>query len=233
MPKYPYDKSCIHCGSTFSIRMSWQKTNMFCSHACASDSRMTHPRRSQCVRCNKPLSGYQRKFCSRSCAASTNNTIAPKRTALLKPKKEKKANSIKVHRGYKCKCKHCGFVGYYEKARFYCGSHISLYSHSGRARYWFTINVYNYPDLFDLESLKRVGFRSSKNPNGYTRDHKVSVNEAVKNGYDPYYITHVMNCELMLWPENNKKKTKSSISYDELIKLVDEYDSKNGRGYRT
>jgi hypothetical protein len=29
----------------------------------------------------------------------------------------------------------------------------------------------------------------------------------------------------MLWAENNKKKTKSSISYEELVKLVDEYDS--------
>lgn len=75
----------------------------------------------------------------------------------------------------------------------------SKYSHNGRARYWFTINVFKYPKLFDLDSLKNVGFRSKENLNGYTRDHTVNVNEAIKNNYDPYYITHVMNCELMLW----------------------------------
>ena len=60
--------------------------------------------------------------------------------------------------------------------------------------------------------------------NGYTRDHKVSVNEAIKNNYDPYYIKHPLNCELMSFNDNNKKKTKSSISYDELVKKVDEYE---------
>jgi hypothetical protein len=36
-----------------------------------------------------------------------------------------------------------------------------------------------------------------------------------------------MNCELMLWEENNKKNTRSSITYQELVKLVDEYDSQH------
>lgn len=237
MSKYPYDKSCLHCGSTFAIRVSWQKTNVFCSQVCAKEARKIHHREDQCIRCNKRLSGHQRKFCSKSCAASVNNSIKPKRTALPKIKKKRKVpdTNDRIPGFYRCKCKHCGFTADYKKPQFYCDSHVSLYSHSGRARYWFTINVYQYPELFDLDSLKKIGFRSSTNPNGYTRDHKVSVNEAIKNGYDPYYITHVMNCELMLWTENNKKKTKSSITYDELVKLVDDYDLKIGapRGTRT
>ena len=33
-----------------------------------------------CLKCNKELKKSQKKFCSSSCAASYNNTIAPKRT---------------------------------------------------------------------------------------------------------------------------------------------------------
>ena len=50
-----------------------------------------------------------------------------------------------------------------------------------------------------------------------SKDHKVSVNEAIKNGYDPYYISHPLNCEIMPWIENNKKDKNSSISYNHLV----------------
>lgn len=66
--------------------------------------------------------------------------------------------------------------------------------------------------------------RSRDNPNGVTRDHKVSVQEAIRNGYDPYYIRHPINCELMLFRDNAKKHTDSSITYDELIIRVNDYD---------
>lgn len=66
--------------------------------------------------------------------------------------------------------------------------------------------------------------RSKENPNGVTRDHRVSVNEAIRNGYDPYYITHPLNCELMLFEDNNKKNITSSIAYEELVSQVKEYD---------
>lgn len=61
-----------------------------------------------------------------------------------------------------------------------------------------------------------------------SRDHKVSVDEAKKNNYDPYYITHPMNCELMPHIENNKKKITSSITYNELKLMVDNFDALRG-----
>jgi hypothetical protein len=66
------------------------------------------------------------------------------------------------------------------------------------------------------------------NKNGISRDHRVSVFEAIRQNYDPYYIKHPVNCELMLHCENNKKKSKSSISYDQLVKLVNDYDMVGG-----
>ena len=63
------------------------------------------------------------------------------------------------------------------------------------------------------------------NPSGLTRDHKISVNEAIKNNYDPYYIKHPLNCELMSFEKNNKKKIKSSLTYQQLLKIVDKYEN--------
>jgi hypothetical protein len=37
-------------------------------------------------------------------------------------------------------------------------------------------------------------------------------------------ITHPLNCELMPHTQNNKKKTNSSITYKDLVILVDEYE---------
>jgi len=99
-----------------------------------------------------------------------------------------------------------------------------------RFQYRFKFNVYDYTDLFDLDILNSVGFyspggKSGKwNIDGLSRDHKVSVSESIKNKYDPYYISHPLNCELMPHKENNKKKHKSSITYETLVGLVDEYD---------
>ena len=140
-------------------------------------------------------------------------------------------------------------VGPYTKVRFapckFCkNTHLFLSTHrvcdkcqhlkwsNNKDQYSFRFNVFDYPELFDLENLKTKGWVAfggkrggTKNIDGLSRDHKVSVNEAKLNQYDPYYIRHPMNCELMPHTENNKKKMKSSITYQELVRLVDEFDS--------
>ncbi len=179
-----------------------------------------NPEMPRCLQCNKICKRWNSKYCSKQC--SSQSRILP-----VDRFGEKINTKIKIPKPFNCSCAHCGLKFTNKTQKKYCTAHAELYSHNGRARYWFSINVYKHPDLFDLESLTRVGFRSRINPNGYTRDHKVSVNEAIKNNYDPYYIKHVMNCELMLWEENNKKNTRSSITYQELVKLVDEYDSQH------
>ena len=69
--------------------------------------------------------------------------------------------------------------------------------------------------------------RSNSNPDGVVRDHRVSVADAIKYNYDPYYIRHPINCKLMLHRDNSKKHTASSITYDKLIEEVDEWDRLN------
>lgn len=124
-------------------------------------------------------------------------------------------------------CKHCNTRFVNRKNVRYCQNHSDLYKNNNRNRYAFTFSLRTYPDIFGhmSEQLKEVGMWGYDNTNGLTRDHKLSVNEAIKNNYDPYYIKHPLNCELMSWTENNKKKTKSSITYEKLKQLVDDYDT--------
>lgn len=42
------------------------------------------------------------------------------------------------------------------------------------------------------------------------------------------YTFKCINCELMKHSDNNKKKSKSSISYEQLKQSVDDFDLKNG-----
>ncbi|WP_146039482.1 MULTISPECIES: hypothetical protein [unclassified Variovorax] len=107
--------------------------------------------------------------------------------------------------------------------------HVGLYGREGRYRYAFTFNPFSLPEVFGettLRSLAEKGFWSPANPEGLTRDHRVSVNEAIRRNLDPFYIAHPINCELMTWHANNRKKTKSSMAYDELVAMVDRFEAR-------
>lgn len=201
-----------------------------------------------CKQCNTPLDS-NRKFCNQSCSAKFNNadriqngynvSIKTKQkisVSLTKTNKSLPCRELKIEyigifsKVYICNCKHCALKFVSRIKKQYCLLHRDQYAYSSKAGYKFTFNVYIYPDLFDLEYIKQIGWYSrggtagKYNPSGLTRDHKISVNSAIKNNYDPYYITHPLNCEIMSWLENNKKKTKSSITYNELRNLVDSYE---------
>ena len=205
----------------------------------------------KCLVCENsiPYEKRNNKCCSQSCAAiySNKGRMPKKWTQEQKERNRIKFLSTKSKKSLKeqiqivktatketeygfskvvyCSCSHCNTKFTSNIRKKYCSNCDEKYSHNGRAKYWFTFNVFHYPELFDLEFVKEIGFRNSNsNPNGVTRDHKISVNEAIRNNYDPYYIKHPLNCELMLFEENNKKKTKSSMSYEELISKVDAFD---------
>jgi len=134
-----------------------------------------------------------------------------------------------------CTCHHCDLKFVSRKIFRYCEDHRNLYVRS-RNVYQFTFNVFHFPDLFDLSLIEKHGWYSAgnkgapKNNQGVSRDHRVSVRDAIKNGYDPYYIKHPLNCELMLHESNKVKYTKSSLSYYDLVRMVNEYELARGSG---
>jgi C2H2-type zinc finger len=194
-----------------------------------------------CQQCNKPLNSY-RKFCNHSCAAKFTNTnrteesyeqqkITLRKTLDSKsPTRHEPKPKVEYSKVFLNTCAHCQTKFTSRLKRKYCDLHKQLYCESAKEGYKFTFNVYCYPELFDLDLLTQLGWYApggkSGNWNlcGLSRDHKVSVNESIKNNYDPYYITHPLNCELMPHSENNVKKTKSSITYEQLKELIDAYD---------
>ena len=203
-----------------------------------------------CKNCNIEFSDRNKKFCSSSCSASFNNT---RRIVIKKPKppsikqitkqikqqqqlyKKIMIDSFKQPCGpfsvllYK-KCAHCNVLFVNNKVRKYCATCNMLYTDK-RAIYRFRFNIYDYPELFDLALLDKIGWYAPRgksgnwNPHGLSRDHKVSVSDAIKNNYNPYYITHVMNCQLITQTDNRQKRHRSSLTYEELVILVDNYDN--------
>lgn len=199
-----------------------------------------------------PWEGRTNKTCSTECRSklqSAYNSVrnldkesaARKRETLMSTLNRKKNDIFKwqdhLTMQYKsadkdnyCKlrlntCSHCSVKFYSRTQKKYCNSHAGLYNANGRNQFVFTFNVYHYPDLFNLDLIKEHKWRCSKtNPNGVTRDHRVSINEAIRNGYDSYYIKHPLNCELMLFSENNRKKHNSSMTYAELVRMVDKWE---------
>lgn len=191
----------------------------------------------------------QNKYCSSSCSASVNNVS---RVTIRRPKQlviKKNSNKITPEMSFGKKrlifnknivgdyskiyinsCIHCSNTYVSRHKQRYCNEHKSVYK-SKRFQYMFTFNIYNYPKLFDLNLLDEMGFYAPGgksghyNINGLARDHKISISEAIKNNYDPFYIKHPLNCQLLTQAENKKKGTRSSISYSELVKIVDQYES--------
>lgn len=244
--------TCDSCGndiprSVKAIRHSIKNsgaTQAFCSNKCQG-AMLKKTYTKNCERCGTEFetSDNNTKNCSRVCANSRPQTqeTKDKISSTLKGRVTKPINPAPYRNLYRysddsfcpiitCKCQNCGFTGSYRTQRWYCPNCDDMYSLNMRAKYQFTFNVYHYPDLFDLDLLESVGWRVTKGENknvfGISRDHKVSVRDAINNNYDPYYIKHPLNCELMTHDENQRKGTNSSITYEELVIMVDLYDKR-------
>lgn len=196
-PKY-----CKQCGTMFVVN---PRAKQFCNHSCATKYNNTH----------RP-EGFKR--------GPSKGHVSPNRK--LNPLRMISKISGPYSTLYSCTCKHCGTKWQNRTSVQYCDQHKELYSHNGRAMYWFTFSLRDHPSLFSGDLLRKHGMYSKTNPNGLTRDHRVSINNAIRNGYDPYYVRHPINCELMTFTDNIRKKANNSIAYEELVKQVDQYDNR-------
>jgi hypothetical protein len=237
---YTTPNRCDQCNT----ELNWfNRNNKFCGHGCSaiySNSKRVDDGYILSKETKSKITSSLYKF-----SATKTPTILCVSCGKLHTSKEKAKNCCKLtkikHQHIKqeivgmytkiflCTCKHCAGKFYAKSALQYCTNHRTE-SRNNRMFYKFNFNVYDFPELFDLDLLNKIGFYApggksgNWNPNGMSRDHKVSVSDAIKFGYDRFYISHPLNCELMPHKENTIKKGHSSISYSDLVKSVDMYE---------
>lgn len=186
----------------------------------------------------KELSSYKcRKFCSRACANSRvfsneTNELKSKVMILRYDKIRKERNCVictsimsRLIRGKYCS-NSCKTIA----------TNIRLEDVDKKQQYRlkckFRFNPYHYSNILDTNLLKTYGFYSPSNKKnnlgGASMDHKYSIMDGFDNNVDPYYMSHVMNCEILIHNDNISKGRKSKITLNELHTIVDEYDKIHG-----
>ena len=96
-----------------------------------------------------------------------------------------------------------------------------------RANCKFKFNVYDYPNEFDLPLVKNLGWykpsNKGNNLNGVSMDHKISIHYGFLHKIDPEIMSHPTNCQLMPHNQNISKGKKNTISFDDLLILIEKW----------
>ena len=94
----------------------------------------------------------------------------------------------------------------------------------------FKFNLADYSDSFDFSLIEDYGWYSPSNKKnnlgGVSRDHMLSVKEGFELGIDPKLLSHPANCELMIHNDNISKNKKSSITLEELLERIENFNKK-------
>lgn len=89
----------------------------------------------------------------------------------------------------------------------------------------FKFDPYQYPNLPGYDLLIKYGmFHSTNNPSGVCRDHMYSKEAGYNNNIDPKLLAHPANCHFMFNSDNAIKNTSCSISIEELLKRIDDFN---------
>jgi hypothetical protein len=187
--------------------------------------------------CGKEIP-YEKKrnnYCNSSCSTSHNNT---KRICTWGDSIKEGVIKYHIKNGY-TPYKICGFCGNkFSSRNKYCSidcyknkrkEHIDEYI-IYKLNCKFKFDLSNYPNEFEFYLIEKYGWYKAKNNGnnlgGVSRDHMLSVNEGYKLGIDPYFLSHPANCKLMIHTDNIRKNKKSSITKEELIERVKNWDIK-------
>lgn len=94
----------------------------------------------------------------------------------------------------------------------------------------FNFSLNDFPNEFDFSLIEQFGWYKPKNHgnnlNGVSRDHMVSVKFGFDNKINPAIIAHPANCRLLRHNDNVSKNHKNSITLDELMIKIEEWNRK-------
>jgi hypothetical protein len=186
----------------------------------------------------------EKYYCSRSCVNSHERT---------EESKEKTRHSVLtglkcivkpiIERNIVCICEGCGieFIAEHRPRKFCtrsCGTSFVRKRDSKptngiqdyRSKCAFKFSIKDYPEEFDFSLIEEYGWYKAANRgnnlNGISRDHMISVVYGFENNILPEHISHPANCKLMRHNDNVSKGKKASITYEELLIRIKEWDLK-------
>jgi len=176
-------------------------------------------------------------FCSSSCSAIYNNkkrTLSDETKSKISNTLKNKPKKDKLIKNKICKvCKVCKVREINEKHKRICNNCKLDYYEYYRPSCVFNFNPYDFPEEFNLNLVKNNGWYSPSNKKnnlyGVSKDHKLSIMDGYRNKINTNIISHPANCELILFSDNSVKKDKSSITLNELLKKIEEWNVKYGK----
>ena len=232
---------CQQCSKIFIITLG--SYGKFCSLSCGTTFRNSirlkevkskydfNPKK--CKGCSSNLSYEKRKnsYCSISCASRITNHIPRKRGP--NPKEKLIYSKIKFLFCEKTKqwYSNRNVDGSFRRSSPYIKSDKEKYYSAARFRF----NVYLYPEEFDIKLIETIGWYTcpgkkrkncTKNIEGVSRDHIISVSYGYKHSIDPSIISHPANCRILLHSKNKEKADKCDLSLDQLLAKIEEWDRK-------
>lgn len=209
-----------------------------------------------CENCQIEHNGkyLNKRFCSYKCARAYStkhdNSKEQKVTNCISCKKEifiNKRASIKTARCKECKnkntkekylnnrkkkiktCKFCNSI-INEKHKSICNNCKLEYYGQFRRECGFIFHLNEFPNEFDFNLIKLYGWykasNNGNNLNGISRDHIFSVKRAFEEKINPIFIKHPANCELIRHKDNQSKKSKCKLSYNELLIKIINFEEK-------
>lgn len=198
-----------------------------------------------CLKCGKEyeitiskndyIKGDYPKHCSRSCANSrsyTKETNEKRRKALINYYKDKRKHYYciicgkEMNRNKKTCSPEC-----YSQLRQNKSNRSAKQQY--RCQCSFKFNIEDYKDEFDFNLVEQYGWYSpsdSTKPNleGVSKDHMISVNYGFEHNIDPKIISHPANCQLLKHTDNIRKNKKCSITLEELLEKIEQWNKKYG-----
>lgn len=215
----------------------------------AKNSYLLSPKK--CKKCDNIISYEKREsdYCSRECSLANANV---NRKGIKLNMTSDGLKNICVSNRERCghkfgeyelkpkKCCNCNAIfSFGERNKIYCSKpcrkehnrkNMDIFAiYKSDASFKFSLN--EFPDEFDFKLIEKYGWYSpinSKRPNigGVSRDHMISIKEGFKLGIDAKLLSHPANCQLMVHSDNISKNKKSSLTLDELIIRISEWDLK-------
>mgnify|MGYP000893365279 CR=1 FL=1 len=206
----------------------------------------TNPKK--CILCGKIIEYNKRKnkFCSSSCAAkNTNkNRIGEKRNFSKESLKNiinaniKRYNSLEYYENPN-HCIQCdNTLSFAKRKNKFCDIKCKqIYDRKNLNEYQiyykkcqFKFSLSDYPYEFNFKLVEKYGWYQAKNHgnnlSGISRDHMISIKFGFENKINPDIISHPANCQLMIHNKNVSKYKKCSITLEELLIKINEWNNK-------